>query len=502
MSEASWRPDPTGRHQYRYWDGSGWTDAVADNGLQSTDTLDAPIPSVQPTEPQGTTAYPWRPPPNLSTTTPWYEQTWFIIVSLVFCFPVGLIFMWRKPWQQGVKIAITATIGILFIGMTVAGALSPKKTNTAANPTASSSPSTVAPAPTTRHAPPTTVPPPTTTLPPPTTTLPPPTTVPPPTTTVPLPTTVDPEQQYYNDNRYRCHQLSSSVASRIAAQADAPLKDGHWIESNNTDALGNPVYIIAGRMGGDTVAFVVDDPSHPLFIFSMGDAAWKHSQWGHAGTGPISTDHYEGYPSLCELVSDMKADEKLCPYCAETTKLAAIKCRYCGEMLETEAASEVPAAVDSDSALGTVWQFNGTQWRCTRHDRLDCGECYSVSPRPTKRDASTSNTWFWRYQGGQWRCTRHDVIECAECFQFVRHPKSPSPPGDPAWRYPDTRRYDKSRAVPIKNGVPTCSVCGGTQFTARRKTSTKVLWGFYSLAGTPHWVECEVCGQRYARPKA
>ena len=54
--------------------------------------------------------------------------------------------------------------------------------------------------------------------------------------------------------------------------------------------------------------------------------------------------------------------------------------------------------------------------------------------------------------------------------------------------------------VLIRNGVPTCSKCGGTQFTARRKTSTKVMLGFVSLAGSPHHVECEVCGERYLRP--
>jgi hypothetical protein len=34
-----WHPDPTSRHQYRYWDGARWTDDVADGGVASTDTL-------------------------------------------------------------------------------------------------------------------------------------------------------------------------------------------------------------------------------------------------------------------------------------------------------------------------------------------------------------------------------------------------------------------------------------------------------------------------------
>jgi hypothetical protein len=34
-----WLPDPTSRHQYRYWDGARWTDDVADGGVASTDIL-------------------------------------------------------------------------------------------------------------------------------------------------------------------------------------------------------------------------------------------------------------------------------------------------------------------------------------------------------------------------------------------------------------------------------------------------------------------------------
>jgi hypothetical protein len=34
-----WQPDPLGRHQYRYWDGTVWTDQVADNGQVAFDPL-------------------------------------------------------------------------------------------------------------------------------------------------------------------------------------------------------------------------------------------------------------------------------------------------------------------------------------------------------------------------------------------------------------------------------------------------------------------------------
>jgi hypothetical protein len=32
-----WRPDPTGRHQLRHWDGLRWTQHVSDNGTADTD---------------------------------------------------------------------------------------------------------------------------------------------------------------------------------------------------------------------------------------------------------------------------------------------------------------------------------------------------------------------------------------------------------------------------------------------------------------------------------
>jgi hypothetical protein len=44
-----WHPDPTSRHQYRYWDGARWTDDVADGGVASTDALpDGPAAAADP----------------------------------------------------------------------------------------------------------------------------------------------------------------------------------------------------------------------------------------------------------------------------------------------------------------------------------------------------------------------------------------------------------------------------------------------------------------------
>lgn len=36
---AQWYGDPSGRHEYRYWDGASWTDYVADKGEMRTDPL-------------------------------------------------------------------------------------------------------------------------------------------------------------------------------------------------------------------------------------------------------------------------------------------------------------------------------------------------------------------------------------------------------------------------------------------------------------------------------
>jgi Protein of unknown function (DUF2510) len=50
---AGWERDPSGRHEYRYWDGASWSDDVADQGVTSVDPMGADDPTavVDPTRP-------------------------------------------------------------------------------------------------------------------------------------------------------------------------------------------------------------------------------------------------------------------------------------------------------------------------------------------------------------------------------------------------------------------------------------------------------------------
>jgi len=42
-SRSGWRPDPTGRHDRRWWDGTRWSSDVSDGGAQGHD----PVPGTE-----------------------------------------------------------------------------------------------------------------------------------------------------------------------------------------------------------------------------------------------------------------------------------------------------------------------------------------------------------------------------------------------------------------------------------------------------------------------
>jgi TPR repeat protein len=53
-STGAWHPDPYGRHQHRYWDGTQWTEHIADDGVAGIDDPTSPQSPVAPTT--------WSPP--------------------------------------------------------------------------------------------------------------------------------------------------------------------------------------------------------------------------------------------------------------------------------------------------------------------------------------------------------------------------------------------------------------------------------------------------------
>ncbi len=71
---ASWQPDPTGRHDHRYWDGHRWTDHVADAGVADTDVYTEPAPAPEPEPTPAAEAEPTAaatdPAPTLSWSPP------------------------------------------------------------------------------------------------------------------------------------------------------------------------------------------------------------------------------------------------------------------------------------------------------------------------------------------------------------------------------------------------------------------------------------------------
>ncbi len=63
--EPQWHSDPFSRHEYRFWDGTAWTERVADNGVEGIDPVPptaAPQPTFRQPEPSAPVVDPTPPP--------------------------------------------------------------------------------------------------------------------------------------------------------------------------------------------------------------------------------------------------------------------------------------------------------------------------------------------------------------------------------------------------------------------------------------------------------
>lgn len=74
----------------------------------------------------------WYPPESASPavagpvaagtmSNAWWDSTWFFVASIFLCFPVMLVLLWRKPWNKGVKIGVTALVAIFVIASIASG---------------------------------------------------------------------------------------------------------------------------------------------------------------------------------------------------------------------------------------------------------------------------------------------------------------------------------------------------------------------------------------------
>ncbi len=117
MPDAAWLPDPTGRFQYRYWDGAQWSAAVSRQGSQETDALSTqpppPVAAAAPPPPPvgGATASPAPPPwpgtsPGWSPAppTPWSSPS------------PGAASAGRADWSTALRVGVLVSAAVLLLG--------------------------------------------------------------------------------------------------------------------------------------------------------------------------------------------------------------------------------------------------------------------------------------------------------------------------------------------------------------------------------------------------
>jgi uncharacterized RDD family membrane protein YckC len=92
---ASWLPDPSARHQFRYWDGRGWTDAVSDGGVQANDPLGSAPPQ------QVGYGYAAAPTYQLSSKGKRFGAALLEALLVIVTLFIGWVIWWVILWKKG-----------------------------------------------------------------------------------------------------------------------------------------------------------------------------------------------------------------------------------------------------------------------------------------------------------------------------------------------------------------------------------------------------------------
>ena len=120
---AGWYPDPTGRFEHRYWDGSAWTDYAARDGVQSQDPVAGgaslgPLPAMSSPAGLGAPAA-TSSRPSRSTKV----KVLFLagVPALIIGFFLETLTAWYEPTQAAMPRLFLGTIGTIGLIALIAG---------------------------------------------------------------------------------------------------------------------------------------------------------------------------------------------------------------------------------------------------------------------------------------------------------------------------------------------------------------------------------------------
>ncbi len=112
---AGWYPDPTGRFEHRYWDGSAWTDYAARGGVQSQDPVAGgasvgPLPAMSSPAGLGAPAA-TSSRPSRSTKV----KVLFLggVPALIIGFFLLTLTAWYEPTQAAMPGVLLGTLGLI-----------------------------------------------------------------------------------------------------------------------------------------------------------------------------------------------------------------------------------------------------------------------------------------------------------------------------------------------------------------------------------------------------
>jgi hypothetical protein len=131
------------------------------------------------------------------------------------------------------------------------------------------------------------------------------------------------------------------------------------------------------------------------------------------------------------------------------------------------------------------------------------------------RVAAPAPVWRWdpregKFGGGVWRCIEHDGLLCQPCRKLAQQPRHQGAEGDvyPSEAVPyagvmGDRRKLSDVGTRGPDGALQCPRCGGTQFTAKRSNTGRVVGfstlGVGGLIAPKSQVKCVTCGLKFKR---